>query len=215
MSERGVTEIGNSPITVAALKDFFAGSVATAIRNQQLRTIEAAQGYLVDLLIEYVRVEGLRSAGPEANEPLALMLNRALASPPTERVHVLRQMGDQALFLSGYFADRVDRTAVGMGYYIAMGEGAYSALSGLLRGTTERGAAVSHLFEELAAKFARFVGVLNEVSDRTFAANPVSLIRLYERWQRTRSPHYVERLLSEDAVPVFAVPLSGDGPVRE
>ena len=195
---------------MSTLKDFFAESVATAIRNQQLRTIEVAQSYLVDLLIEYVRIEGLRSAGPEADEPLALMLNRALLAPPAERVHVLRQMGDQALFLSGYFADRVDRTAVGIGYYIAMGEGAYGTLSGLLRGTTEREASVSHLFEELAAKFARFVGVLNEVSDRTFAANPVSLIKLYERWQRTRSPHYVERLIAKDAVPLLI-----DGPVRE
>ena len=195
---------------MSALKDFFAESVAAAMRNQQLRTIEAAQGYLVDLLIEYVRVEGLLKAGPEADEPLALMLNRALNAPPAEKIHVLRQMGDQALFLSGYFADRVDRTAVGIGYYISMGEGAYGALSGMLRGATEREASVSHLFEELAAKFGRFVGVLNEVSDRTFAANPVSLIRLYERWQRTRSPHYVERLLSEDAVPLLV-----DGSVRE
>lgn len=210
MSTKGVTRNGSSPITVAALKDFFSESVAAAIRNQQVRTIEAAQGYLVDLLIEYVRIEGLRSAGPEADEPLALMLNRALSSPPAERVHVLRQMGDQALFLSGYFADRVDRTAVGIGYYISMGEGAYGALSGLLRGASERGASVSHLFEELAAKFGRFVGVLNEVSDRTFAANPISLIRLYERWQRTRSPHYVERLIAEDAAPLLI-----DGLVRE
>ncbi|MBI3071674.1 MAG: hypothetical protein HYY84_06040 [Deltaproteobacteria bacterium] len=195
---------------MSALKSFFAESVATAIRNQQLRTIEAAQGYLVDLLIEYVRVEGLLKAGPEADEPLALMLNRALGAAPAERIHVLRQMGDQALFLSGYFADRVDRTAVGIGYYISMGEGAYGALSGILRGATEHEASVSHLFEELAEKFGRFVGVLNEVSDRTFAASPVSLIRLYERWQRTRSRHYIERLLNEDAAPLLV-----DGPVRE
>lgn len=196
-------------VTDVTLRAFFADSVSTAIRNQHVRTIEVAELYLVDLLIDFARAEALHQQGAEADEPLALMLSRATNAPRAERVHLLRQMGDRALFLSGYFADRVARGAVGIGYYIAMGEGAYASVSGLVRDWSKNGSSASALFNELAEKFARFVDVLNEVSDRTLAKSPVSVLKLYERWLRTRSPELARRMQSEEGASPIVLGLAG------
>ena len=60
------------------------------------------------------------------------------------------------------------------------------------------------LFEELAAKFSRFVAVLRDVADGLFAQNAgdaMSLLKLYERWQKTGSPRAGEALARCGLVP--------------
>ncbi len=55
------------------------------------------------------------------------------------------------------------------------------------------------IFRELSASFARFVEVIGEVANATIARGAASsrgLIRLYERWLKTRSDKLAEALTS-------------------
>ena len=78
-----------------------------------------------------------------------------------ERVRLLRAMGDNALFVSGFFASSLGRTLVDLGYYRAMGGQAYARLS-----REERGLGYAQgVFEELSGRFTEFADVLSEVSE--------------------------------------------------
>ena len=59
----------------------------------------------------------------------------------------------------------------------------------------------SSVFAELADKFVGFVDVLSEVSERTSCASNLDLMRLYERWLKTGSPHSEQLLIERGVVP--------------
>jgi hypothetical protein len=61
------------------------------------------------------------------------------------------------------------------------------------------------VFDELAAKFTGFVDVLGEVSERTALSSNSDLLRLYEKWVRTRSRRSGDLLASRGIVPNAAV----------
>jgi hypothetical protein len=57
------------------------------------------------------------------------------------------------------------------------------------------------VFSELAQKFTSFVDVLSEVSERSSTSSSSDVLRLYEKWLRTRSPRNGELLVERGIVP--------------
>ena len=57
------------------------------------------------------------------------------------------------------------------------------------------------MFDELAEKFSGFVDVLGEVSERTGLTSNTDLLRLYERWLRTKSRRSGDLLVKQGIVP--------------
>ncbi|MBI5810676.1 MAG: hypothetical protein HZB21_05770, partial [Deltaproteobacteria bacterium] len=95
-------------------------------------------------------------------------------------------LGDISLFTSGFFSDSLKRKIVDMDYYISMGASAYASLAAMHK--DERGAALmAGLFAELSDKFKVFVDVLAEVSEITSLTSSKDVLRVYERWLRTKS----------------------------
>jgi hypothetical protein len=173
---------------------FFREQVDKAIEHQRLETSAFAAGYLVDLLARCVRADALPAAEAGFDEvPLALLYLRALQASSRERAQRLREMGDTALFVSGFFADSlVDREA-DLRYYQRLGGNAYARLG------RERSWLGTDVFTELAAGFPAFADVLSEVSEASGLAAAPSLLRLYERWCQTRSLR-AARLLQEHGI---------------
>jgi hypothetical protein len=76
-----------------------------------------------------------------------------------------------------------------------MGEYAYASL-----GRRDEDA-FGEVFAELARKFVGFVDVLSDVSEHTTLASNADLLRLYDRWLRTRSAREEQRLLDRGILP--------------
>jgi len=164
--------------------EFFKEQLERAMEHQKVCTSAFTEHYLVTLLAGCVRGDALPA--PEAGydeTPLALMYVRALQASRQERVRLLRAMGDNALFVSGFFASSLGRTLVDLGYYRAMGGQAYARLS-----REERGLGYAQgVFEELSGRFTEFADVLSEVSEASRLMSPRSVLQLYERWLQTGS----------------------------
>jgi hypothetical protein len=127
---------------------------------------------------------------------LALQYKNALESAPGERAQRLKDLGDESLYVAGFFSEFIERSLVNVRYYISMGGNAYGSLSGLM-GSHRRGSAFAALYEQLAVSFPRLVDLLNQVSDRARARTDGSeLLQLYARWLRTGSTS-VQRVLHE------------------
>ena len=176
-----------------SLESFFRDEVDKAFKDEGLEANRLTGHYLVHLLAGY-------AAQPIEDRPLALRLLEAIQASPRERRATLREIGDTSLFVSGFWGDSLGGSLVDVDYYIDMGGTAYGELArGTAGGASEPFGAV---FEELAANFARFVEVLMTISRRTARArNDRDIVRLYERWMRTKSDWAARRLTEEGVMP--------------
>jgi hypothetical protein len=172
---------------VSTLNEFFHEAVSTAMRNQGVESTEHAEFYLVNLLAGFAKA-------PIDDQPLALQLAEATLATPEERARHLRIVGDRSLYVSGFFEGSLSRRLVDVDYCIRLGGTAYRQLADLPAARREPGVPSVDVFRELAAKFARFVDVLAEVSEWGAVSSDAGVLALYERWVRTGSA-WIERRL--------------------
>jgi hypothetical protein len=187
-------------IECRAPRAVFAGLVASALEHAGAVPTPMATAYLIDLLAERVRMS--EPGGPEgpgrplldAGQLLAELLALAPVETRTRRLAELRRVGDGALFLAGFFGESLARGPFGAGPTGEAGRRAYAALSCVLaRLEPER--IWSRLYEELADRFRDFADLLAEVAERSRAAAPPPLARLYASFLSTGSPRDRRRLL--------------------
>lgn len=189
-------------VPVSDMRGFFREQVATARNRQRLKIDEHTEFYLVNLLAEFAHTEQLYEVeedGRRRETPLVLLLARAMEQPPAERLKTLRRMGDQSLYVSGFFSDTLARSLVDVDYYIAMGGRAYEGAAELT-GTAPVSRTFTFVFEELSEKFARVVDVFMEVSETLRTTRSADLVRTYERWLSTGSERLARRLADEGIV---------------
>ena len=171
--------------------EFFRELVEAAMQNQRVSAHELTSFYVVNLLTGFVHGD----ARAEGDEPLGPRLARALQTAGVTQRHSLRKVGDESLFISGFFADSFNRGLVDIDYYIHLGERAYRSLAHHADQT------LGDVFDELSDKFTSFVDVLGEVSERTSLASNSDVLRLYEKWLRTRSRRSGDLLAARGIVP--------------
>jgi hypothetical protein len=165
----------------ASVEAFFHEVVTDALASMDVDATEPVEWYLVSLLGEFAHAR-------ITDEPLAMKLAGARAAEPGERVKALKEVGDTTLYLTGFFADSLQGTMVDPSYYIGLGTSAYRELANRLGGAT-----LAEVYDELAARFPRFVDVLAQVRKRVdFVSGDV--VKLYQRWLLTRD-EWVERRL--------------------
>ncbi len=183
---------------------FFQESVAAALVRQQLEATDTTIVYLVNLLCSFTRTEGLFEDTPDGPhlKPLALIYGEAAeARTAAIRYQALRRLGDVALFVAGVFSRSLQRRAVDVDYYVAMGGNAYGLLA-----DSARLRAVSRVppatWAELARRFVDFVDVLGEVAEQAQPTTDRDLMRLYEVWLRTGSRRAARNLRAAGIEPV-------------
>ena len=107
---------------VESPRTYFQKLVHEAILHQEVEASEETEFYLVNLLHEFIDASNLFQKNPEGfkEEPLALMLARALRSNRERKIQILKHLGDTTLYMAGFFPESVDRKIIDLGYYISM-----------------------------------------------------------------------------------------------
>jgi hypothetical protein len=177
----------------ASVEAFFRDEVDRAFRSKGLSPGVTVEHYIVHLLAGY-------AAHPIDDAPLALQLASAVEAPPRERRRQLRHIGDTSLYVSGFWGESLEEAAIDVDYYVEMGAIAYGELARLAR--LWPGGPHEEVFGQLALNFVRFVGALASVSRRTAGGGSnQDIIRLYRRWQATKSESAAARLAALGVVP--------------
>ncbi len=195
-----------SIVATASVSDFFEEAVVDAMRSRGVNASEAATSYVVALLADLAKPGSPIERTLE--RPLTLLLDEALHTPELgERFERLRTLGDGVLYSSGFFADHFEARGVDTGYLIGIGRTAYDSAGSLIRSRSGRSLEDEtrsiDIFAELSVGFASFVEVIGEVANATIArgvATSRGLIKLYERWLKTRSEKLADALSSHGFV---------------
>lgn len=192
-----------SILATASVADFFEEVVEDAMKSHGLKASEGATSYVVALLAELAKPGS--PVERTLDRPLTLLLDEALhTSGRAERFEKLRTLGDGVLYSSGFFADHFEARGVDTKYVISIGRTAYENAGSLLRGGSEKKEENGiDIFRELAKDFGAFVAVLSEVANATVAksvATSRGVLKLYERWLKTRNERLGEALASQGFV---------------
>jgi len=171
---------------------FFHDEVVRAFREEGLASGTLVEHYIVQLLASYAahRIE---------DTPIALRMLAAAEAPLRERRRHLREIGDTALYLSGFWGESLADGPVDVDYYIDMGGTAYGELARGGPGWT--GDPLGDVFGALAMNFVRFVAALALVSRRmVLPASNQDIVKLYRNWQLTKSTAAGARLAAMGVV---------------
>lgn len=180
---------------------FFEDALRAAAASRGVDPEAASSKYAAGLLAQYARPGAL--SGEALRRPLTLLLREALEGFGPERFQRLRGLGDQVLYLSGFFADHLDSRGVERRFVRGLGATAYDAAGAMLRrrGGDSQGPDV---FDELATHFDELADVLGDVADALHGASARdsrSIVELYERWTRRESPALAAALARAGVVP--------------
>lgn len=176
--------------------DFFEERLETALDRRGCTASSGTRSYLVSLLTRFTFL-----SSPDAvSEPLALRMAEAMEEEgPVMRHQKLRELGDSALYVCGFFGESLSRRGVSRSYVVSMGGRAYVAAGEL---PAPRGSEVGpRVFGELSDGFGSYAEVLDDVRECTALRTPQDIVRLYERWKRTGSPLLADRLRAEGVFP--------------
>lgn len=159
------------------LFDFFHARVEDARTEASLDISDDTSLYLATLLSDRARSD---RTPPAIEDTLAELHARAALASPGEQASAYRELGDRALYILGFFRERLDRQRrlIGPNYYRDMGAAAYQQVDLVLKRWFAD--AFGPVFLELATRFQECVDVLDRVRARNSDQN--GLIAAYESW---------------------------------
>lgn len=195
-------------LSTTSLREYFKDLLSGAMTSQRAPLGELTEFYLVDLLARFTEADALYARRPDGTldeEPLAFLLRKALEGDREQRVSALRKLGDNSLYVAGFFGDSLGRRLVDVDYYISMGGAAYGSLASLTRDGPSGGAFVG-LYDELGQKFNTIVDLFAEISERVAVTTNKGVLRLYERWVKTGSERLTRLLAEQGVIPAMTKP---------
>jgi hypothetical protein len=169
------------------LKGFFTEAVVQVVQARGCDASDATVHYVIGLLSDYAHPENLQRSVFE--RPFTLLLYDAPQTTGADRLHRLRALGDDVLYMSGFFGDHLARRGVELGFVGRLGSRAYDEAASMLRGVRPD-AGGPDVFFELSRNFGQFVEVVTEVADVVHARGargPRGMLDVYERWLKTGS----------------------------
>lgn len=178
------------------LFDFFHEAVGHAVSDTGTTVSNDGVYYLTNLLVE-------RGRCPEHPQPETLVDLQIMAQERggAAAVQAWREMGDRALYVSGFFRASLARQNISPDYYLSMGAAAYDQLACLMRWTGVGGGFES-IYEELAEQFDYCAGILQRVRDRIRAHSNADILKLYEQWIANPDPIVAQQLSELGVVPM-------------
>jgi len=169
------------------LIEYFKEAVEHATQRLDVEISSNTEFYLVDLLLRYSDVQALsnKNLATEA-ETFAELYLKSRGETHGRRALILKYIGDTTLFLTGCFSDSFQRSLVDIDYYANLGRTSYRELLDLAAARMVQWK-LEDVFDELSGKFLRLMDVLAEVAASDGPQRASDLLRVYERWLRTRS----------------------------
>ena len=178
------------------LFDFFHEAVDSAVHSEGGGVSEDGVYYLSNLLVE-------RGRASEHQQPQTLveLHIRAREEGGATAVQSWREIGDRALYISGFFRASLSRQNVSLDYYLSMGAAAYDQLANAMRWTGS-GGGFENIYEELAHRFQTCSTVIQRVRDQVRAHSNADILALYEQWTQNPDRATADKLAELGVIPM-------------
>lgn len=166
-------------------EEHFSEVVKEACENRQIKAQPNVEVYLVQLLRFYLDSNNFH----QYRDTFAELYLRAMNADNPEKKQLMRSVADRSLYLTGFFADSLQRKIVDVDYYAEIGAAAYSNLCAWTKEDS-----LSHVYQTFSKRFMDYVEVLNYISEKSTIQGDQNVLRLYDRYLRTGSELAREKL---------------------
>ena len=181
--------------------EHFSMMVSKAMKGQGIKASPMAEFYLSNLLTGFI------DASRISDKTFSERFLKALGAEGGLKKILLKELADSSLFISGFFHESLKRKIVDVDYYMDMGIISYNMLSEFFSGNgRDYNTTLSSLYREMSEKFLKFADILDEISEESSIKTALDLLRLYERWLKTKSKR-TETLLRELGIEPVSVPV--------
>jgi len=183
--------------------EFFYKHVKKIIKSQNIEITQLSEHYLVNLLADFTLTQKAFNLKGKDDRPLALIYYQAQFEKADNKIKIFKDLGDFSLFITGFFPDSLNRKVNDVDYYISLGRSAYENLSTIFE--------KNHIYDftllyyELAEKFVSIASILSEISSDSFTKWNDGILRLYERWLKTRSKRDERLLCKRGIIPNYSL----------
>jgi hypothetical protein len=178
------------------LFDFFHTAVGKASASVGGPVSEDGVYYLSNLLVE----RGRTPDTPNTDTLVELQIVAREKGGATA-TQAWRELGDRALYTSGFFRASLSRKSISLDYYLSMGAAAYEQLATSMR-WNGGGGGFDVIYQELAEQFYACSTVLQRVRDEVRATTNADILALYERWVSHPDQGTTEQLTALGVLPV-------------
>ncbi|MES3037831.1 MAG: hypothetical protein V4736_07990 [Bdellovibrionota bacterium] len=167
---------------------FFEEAIQKAGEDLKIQMPPTVESYLVNMMIHYLDANNLfekdliSESGKKKPQTLAEMYLTAQLEEDPHRQSLLRRMADRSLYISGFFADSLNRKIVDIDYYMEMGGTAYGILASSSKVDTD-----AMVYRTFSSRFLQFVDILTHISQNSLVHSNQSLLNLYDRYLKTGS----------------------------
>ncbi len=182
-------------ITINPL-EYFREQISEAQQVSGINFRENLEFYIVNLLTEYI-------SNPVLDTPFAMVFKEALEADQEKQMRLFKILGDQSLYVAGFFQDSFNRKSFDMSYIIQMGSGAYASLAEIHYNRHTGNSDLPKLYESLAANFSSAVEVIAYIADRSGGENTTNLLAVYDRWTKAPSDRLLKKLLANGIDPIL------------
>jgi hypothetical protein len=191
-------------LDTAGLMEYFKKTVENAKERLQVKISDETEFYVVDLLFRYTDVKTLATRHLDTETgTFTELFSKSQEESSERRALILKYIGDTTLFLTGYFPDSFQRSLVDIAYYASLGQASYQNLLDLLSARVIRWR-LEEVFDELSEKFVQVMDIVAEVAASDGPQQVMDLLRIYERWVRTRSRRDEALLRQKGIIPLKA-----------
>lgn len=189
--------MAESSSLLLAANDYFFTEVEEAFLYRKITSSPLAKHYLVKLLMHYMNASNLfdetTEKGTKTRSTLAEMYLKAVNEENDSlKSELLKKLGDTSLYITGFFAESLNREVIDVDYYVEMGGSAYSSLSKIVNDESYQ-----ELFDQFALNFVNFVDVLNVIAQKSLIHTNENLLKLYENYLKTGSKLTQEKLIQK------------------
>jgi hypothetical protein len=186
----------------ATLTQYFLEEIQKALKNQQVHTDRIVEIYLATMLAEFSRSETLFARKDEdlKDKPLAVIYAEAMVGLSSAKIRLFKYVGDCSLFIAGFFSDSFQRKIIDVDYVIMLGAISYARLHQMFWKRIED-SHFSGLFHDLSERFPTYVNVFSEISEESRIQSSRDILRLYEKWLKTKSTRMAKQLIAQGIQP--------------
>ena len=175
-------------------EEHFSQAIHEACKERHIKTHPQIEAYLVQILKQYLISQNFhqplqQDSAEKPPDTFAEMYLTAMNAESPRNKELMRTVADRALYLTGYFAESLQKKVVDFDYYTEIGATAYYNLSVWTKEDT-----LSSVFTTFSKRFNDFVDVLNYVSEKSQIQSDSNVLKLYDRYLRTGSELAREKL---------------------
>lgn len=169
MSEKNTQESQKSEIILESSLQAFFYDQLTEVNKKYASPLPQETIYYSSLVMDHFGVAKkyfeLNEEGKVRDKTLGVKLLESTKLTKTTQKNTLKDVGDTALLLCGYFSDSVNKKIVDLSYYQDIGQIAYQRLDSFVPAAYE----VPSFFKKLSDKFSSLAEVINIVSKKNQA----------------------------------------------